>query len=140
MGHQLVAGAVFLQEGGENYTDLDDYQCVNNIFTLYTTFTILLSEFFFCFSHTHIDTIAKVSLLISRHWVESVNATMQIDIHRTYGYLDPKTGQFSGMSSQLQRKEADIGGRIAHNLKLFMLCCAQWFVYPSLSNQAALFL
>lgn len=39
-----------------------------------------------------------------------MNATIRVDIHRTWGYKDPKTGQFSGMSGQLQRKEADIGG------------------------------
>lgn len=48
--------------------------------------------------------------MITRHWVESVNATMINDVHRTWGYKDPKTGLFSGMSGQLQRKEADIGG------------------------------
>lgn len=35
---------------------------------------------------------------------------MHIDVHQTWGYKDPKTGQFTGMSGQLQRKEADIAG------------------------------
>lgn len=57
------------------------------------------------------DPFSKIALLITNDWIRSVNATMHLDIHRTWGYRDPKTGQFSGMSGQLQRKEADIGGK-----------------------------
>lgn len=40
----------------------------------------------FCFfSHITVDTVSKLSLLITKHWVESVNATMRIDVHRTWG-------------------------------------------------------
>lgn len=35
---------------------------------------------------------------------------MEGEVHRTWGYMDKKTGRISGMSGQLQRKEADIGG------------------------------
>lgn len=28
-GHQLKASTVFMEKGEESYTDLDDYQCVN---------------------------------------------------------------------------------------------------------------
>ncbi|XP_031617482.1 glutamate receptor 3-like [Contarinia nasturtii] len=86
--HNLVAATVFMQEGSENYPDLDDYQ------------------------HNTVDTVSKLSLLITKHWIESVNATMRFDVHRTWGYKDPKSGIFSGMSGQLQKKEADIGGTI----------------------------
>lgn len=51
-----------------------------------------------------------MSLLLSQYWVESVNATMEGDVHRTWGYKDKKTGRITGLSGQLQRKEADIGG------------------------------
>lgn len=36
---------------------------------------------------------------------------MEGDVHRTWGYKDKKTGQITGLSGQLQRKEADIGGQ-----------------------------
>lgn len=62
------------------------------------------------FSHNKVDPFSKLTLLITKHWVESLNATMHIDIHRTWGYRDPKTGIFNGMSGQLQSKEADVGG------------------------------
>lgn len=39
-----------------------------------------------------------------------MNATMEGDVHRTWGYKDKKTGEITGLSGQLQRKEADIGG------------------------------
>lgn len=61
-------------------------------------------------SHKHIDTLSKLSLIISKHWLESVNATMVTDVQRTWGYKDPKTGLFTGMVAKLQ-KEADIGGK-----------------------------
>lgn len=64
------------------------------------------------FSHYRVDTISKLALLITQHWVDSVNATLVIDVHRTWGYRDPKTGFYTGMSGQLQRKEADIGGNL----------------------------
>lgn len=35
---------------------------------------------------------------------------MVIDVHRTWGYRNPKTGFYTGMAGQLQKKEADIGG------------------------------
>ncbi|XP_055295195.1 uncharacterized protein LOC129564968 [Sitodiplosis mosellana] len=37
---------------------------------------------------------------------------MIVDYQRTYGYIDPKTGQISGMAGRLQRKEVDIGATI----------------------------
>lgn len=36
---------------------------------------------------------------------------MQGDVHRTWGHKDNKTGMITGFAGQLQRKEADIGGR-----------------------------
>lgn len=54
---------------------------------------------------------------------------MHVDVHRTWGYKDPRTGQFSGMSGQLQRKEADIGGKIAPNLKRIVLCSRHSIVF-----------
>lgn len=65
----------------------------------------------FIFSNNQIDTISKLSLIITRHWIESINATMQGDVHRTWGHKDNKTGMITGFAGQLQRKEADIGGR-----------------------------
>lgn len=56
-------------------------------------------------------------MLITKHWVESVNATMTGDVHRTWGYKNKKTGITSGMAGQLERKEADIGGLIEVTLK-----------------------
>lgn len=49
--------------------------------------------------------------MISKYWIESVNATMKLDVERTWGYLDPKTGLLTGMAGRLQRKEVDIGGK-----------------------------
>lgn len=65
----------------------------------------------FC-SHNRIDAISKLSYVITQHWVDSVNATMTGDVHRTWGYKNKTTGIVSGMAGQLQRKEADIGGLI----------------------------
>lgn len=73
-----------------------------------TSFQIVLLVYIF--SHNRIDAALKLSYLISQHWVESVNATMEGDVHRTWGYKDKKTGWINGLSGQLQRKEADIGG------------------------------
>lgn len=42
---------------------------------------------------------------------------MVIDVQRTWGYKDPKTGQITGMSGRLERKEADIGGKIKTFIK-----------------------
>lgn len=58
--------------------------------------------------------------MITKHWVESLNATMGIQVYRTWGYKDPKTGQYNGMTGALQRKEADIGG----NLQIFNSNCS----------------
>lgn len=53
--------------------------------------------------------------MISKHWVESINATMEGNVHRTWGYKDKKTGRINGLSGELQRKEADIGGSNEHD-------------------------
>lgn len=42
--------------------------------------------------------------------MEAINATRTTTIVPTWGYEDPKTGDFSGMIGQLLKKEADIGG------------------------------
>lgn len=44
---------------------------------------------------------------------------MVIDVHRTWGYRDPKTGFFTGMAGQLQRKDADIGGNLIRIFSTF---------------------
>lgn len=70
---------------------------------------------FDCFSHIKSDTLSKVALSISNHWVETVNATMEIDVQKTWGYKDLKTGNLSGMAGRVQRGEADIGGEKSFN-------------------------
>ncbi|XP_055295192.1 uncharacterized protein LOC129564964 [Sitodiplosis mosellana] len=91
-GHEFKATTIYIHKGSENHTDLDDYH------------------------HNKVDTISKVSFLISQHWIESVNATMVIDVGRTWGYPNRETDQLTGMSGRLQRKEADIGATV-----IFML-------------------
>lgn len=118
-GHRLIAPTVFIQKGSENHTDLDDYQFEQISQNLNEYF----SQFFFIFfSHNRIDTTSKLSYVISKHWVESINATMDTsDVHRTWGYTDKKTGRITGLSGQLQRKEADIGGMDLKNSFFFCL-------------------
>lgn len=42
--------------------------------------------------------------------VETLNGTMTSDVFRTWGYVDPKTGEYTGLVGQLKRNEHDIGG------------------------------
>lgn len=37
---------------------------------------------------------------------------MKIDIQRTQGYINPFTGEFTGVFGLLQRKEADVSGSL----------------------------
>ncbi|XP_031617481.1 ionotropic receptor 75a-like [Contarinia nasturtii] len=87
-GYRLIAPMVFTKKGSENFTDLDDYH------------------------HNKVDSTSKLSYQLTKYWVESINATIEGDVHRTWGYRDKKTGVISGMVGQLERKEADIGGTI----------------------------
>lgn len=43
-----------------------------------------------------------------------MNGTANFTIEKTWGYKNPKTGEFDGMNGQLMRKEADIGGTIVY--------------------------
>lgn len=54
--------------------------------------------------------MSKVGLEITKHWISALNATMRLDVHSTWGYIDKKTGIANGMFGQLHRKEADITG------------------------------
>lgn len=64
----------------------------------------------YIFSHNYIDSIAIITLELSKQWISSLNATMKIDIQRTQGYKNLTTGQITGAVGKLQRKEADISG------------------------------
>lgn len=77
-----------------------------------------VNTFFDLRSYNRIDAFSKISYLITTYWVESINATMTGDVHRTYGYRNKTTGIVSGMSGQLERKEADIGGLIYKQIVL----------------------
>lgn len=46
----------------------------------------------------------------SKHWIESLNSTMKLDIQRTQGIRNPLTDEYSGLIGRLQTKEADISG------------------------------
>lgn len=91
---------------------------------------VAYTNFKLYFSHNKVDTTSKVSFLISKYWIESVNATMEIDVQRTWGYKDPKTGLFSGMAGRLQLKEADISGEyndlfLQTNLEISICNCLE---------------
>lgn len=43
-----------------------------------------------------------------------MNGTANFSIEKTWGYKNPKTGEFDGMTGALLRKDADIGGTIIY--------------------------
>lgn len=44
--------------------------------------------------------------------IDSINGTRNFSFEKTWGYKNPKTGEYDGMTGQLIRKEADIGGTV----------------------------
>lgn len=48
------------------------------------------------------------------HLIDAINGTANFTVEKTWGYKNPKTGEFNGMTGQLIRKEADIGGTIIY--------------------------
>lgn len=70
--------------------------------------------------HSHVDSASKVAYAITNHWMWALNATMRMDVHSTWGYIDKKTGNANGMFGQLKRKEADIGGSYSRLLGLMV--------------------
>lgn len=64
------------------------------------------------FSDRSVDSPSKASYLICAHLIDSVNGTGNFSVERTWGYKNPKTGEYDGMTGQLMRKEADIGGTV----------------------------
>lgn len=57
-----------------------------------------------------VDSSPKAAYPMSVHLLTAINATANLTIVDTWGYLDPKTGQVNGMVGKLIRKEVDIGG------------------------------
>lgn len=68
--------------------------------------------FFFLYSDSHIDAVSKTSYMITSRLIESVNGTVQYMPVNTWGYKDPKTGIYTGLSGHLQLKQADIGATV----------------------------
>lgn len=65
-------------------------------------------------SDGHIDGISKATYIITKRLMESLNASVEYVTTNTWGYRNPKTGIYSGMTGHLQRKEVDIGGTILY--------------------------
>lgn len=59
-----------------------------------------------------IDSPSKVSYTICVHLIDAINATGNFSVEKTWGYRNPKTGEYDGMVGQLLRGDADIGGTI----------------------------
>lgn len=53
------------------------------------------------------------------HMIETLNGTMTSDVFRTWGYVDPKTGEYTGLVGQLKRNEHDVGGLNDMNIVKF---------------------
>lgn len=66
----------------------------------------------FEFRETETDAISKVSYIIANRLIDAMNGTVEFNVERTWGYKDPKTGAYSGMTGQLQRQEVDLGGTV----------------------------
>lgn len=64
----------------------------------------------FHYSHNKVDTLSKLGYLVTFHMIEALNGTMTSDVFRTWGYVDPKTGEYTGLVGQLKRNEHDVGG------------------------------
>lgn len=60
--------------------------------------------------HNKVEIGTKIVILLNKHCAVAMNATMRFDVHRSWGYLDNKTGIASGMYGQIHRKEADFSG------------------------------
>lgn len=79
---------------------------------------ILITEptkFHFCDclrSDRLIDSPSKVSYTICVHLINAINASGNFSVEKTWGYKNPKTGEFDGMTGQLLRGDADIGGTV----------------------------
>lgn len=93
-----------------------------SLLTTNSVFFSLYATFFLTFSHktvvlknwrnVHIETVAKLTLGIARKWIETLNGTIELHIHREQGYLNPFTGSSNGLIGQLQKKEADVSGNL----------------------------
>lgn len=80
------------------------------------------------------DPIPKISYLLTRLFLSTVNATSRFKLRKYWGYLNASTGLYSGMIGDLQQGRADIGKfknliprtalhRQVHNLRVFF--CTQ---------------
>lgn len=72
--------------------------------------TNFFNLFFRHFSHNKVEIGPKINKLLVTHWTRALNATLRFDVHRSWGYIDRKTGIANGMFGAIQRKEADISG------------------------------
>ncbi|XP_031624941.1 glutamate receptor ionotropic, delta-2-like [Contarinia nasturtii] len=61
-----------------------------------------------------IDSPSKAAYPVCVHLVAAMNGTANFTVEKTWGYKNPQTGEFDGMTGQLLRKEADIGGTIIY--------------------------
>lgn len=67
------------------------------------------------YSYNKVDTLSKLGKLVSTHLIHSVNGTYRSDVFRTWGYVDPKTGQYTGLTGQLKKNEHDVCGNSFEN-------------------------
>lgn len=63
-----------------------------------------------------VDSPSKASYPVCVHLIDALNGTANYSIERSWGYLNPKTGEYDGMTGQLIRKEADIGGTVIYQV------------------------
>ena len=65
--------------------------------------------FFFIYSDQHVDTISKVSYILTNHLIAYINASVKYSIVDSWGYPNKTTGHWNGMIGQLMRNEAVLG-------------------------------
>lgn len=53
-----------------------------------------------------------MSFIITKILINAMNATFHYKIVNTWGYANPKTGMYNGMTGQIQRKEVEIGATV----------------------------
>lgn len=64
------------------------------------------------FSDRFVDSPSKASYPLIVHLIAVMNGTANFSFEKTWGYKNPQTGEFDGMTGQLIRNEADIGGTV----------------------------
>lgn len=61
------------------------------------------------FVDKHIDPITKANYILTNHLVDFLNATVSYSVSNSWGYQDPKTGQWTGLMEDLIEKGYELG-------------------------------